>query len=219
MTTCLMCVRQSSECKSHTAGNVSGPSISSLTYMSSETTSSLWTSSWCRWSHSWCWPPLTSPVPDNPALRAELSAGGPEVGGQAEEGPGHRRHAHTGGPGVWAVQCHQDCHQYVWGARWKIQSTSSNIFCRWLCLVIQGLGYGDWPDWCSQLSHVSNILLVLNSSVNIVIYCWKDPSFRNWIISTKFYRVSFCPLSTFLSFRMSFWDKETTYFKVMDKTL
>ena len=86
-----------------------------------------------------------------------------------------------------------------------------------VALVIQGLGDGDWPDWCSQLSHVSNILLVLNSSVNIVIYCWKDPSFRNWIISTKFYRVSFCPLSTFLSFRMSFWDKETTYFKVMDK--
>ena len=63
-----------------------------------------------------------------------------------------------------------------------------------VALVIQGLGDGDWPDWCSQLSHFSNILLVLNSSVNIVIYCWKDPSFRNWIILTKFYTVSF-PLS------------------------
>ena len=63
-----------------------------------------------------------------------------------------------------------------------------------VALVIQGLGDGDWPDRCFQLSHVSNILLVLNSSVNIVIYCWKDPSFRNWIISTKFYSVSF-PLS------------------------
>ena len=49
-------------------------------------------------------------------------------------------------------------------------------------MVIQDLGDDEWPDWCSQLSHVSNILLVLNSSVNIVIYCWKDPSFRNWII-------------------------------------
>ena len=65
-----------------------------------------------------------------------------------------------------------------------------------VALVIQGLGDGDWPDWCSQLSQVSNILLVLNSSVNIVIYCW------NWIISTKFYRVSF-PLLV----RMSSWDK------------
>ena len=62
------------------------------------------------------------------------------------------------------------------------------------------MGDGDWPDWCSQLSHVSNILLVLNSSVNIVIYCWKDPSFRNLIIQTNFY--SFFPISLVkISFR------------------
>ena len=69
-----------------------------------------------------------------------------------------------------------------------------------VALVLHDMGDGEWPEWCSQLSHVSNILLVLNSSVNIVIYCWKDPSFRNLIIQRNFYRFS---LSTFLV-KMSF---------------
>ena len=52
-----------------------------------------------------------------------------------------------------------------------------------VALVIQGLGDGDWPNWCSQLSHVSNILLVLNSSVNIVIYCWSGKQFKAVLVS------------------------------------
>jgi len=46
--------------------------------------------------------------------------------------------------------------------------------------------YGDiaqnWPKWCSLMSDFSHLLLVLNSSVNIIIYGWKDAKFRELLL-------------------------------------
>merc|ERR1719410_2505026 len=36
----------------------------------------------------------------------------------------------------------------------------------------------EWPTWAAILSSVSHLFLVLNSSTNIIIYCWKDDKFR-----------------------------------------
>merc|ERR1712142_407346 len=51
--------------------------------------------------------------------------------------------------------------------------------------VFQLALYGDihnWPEWCIILSIFSNLLLVLNSSVNIMIYGWKDKKFREILL-------------------------------------
>merc|ERR1712123_334600 len=37
----------------------------------------------------------------------------------------------------------------------------------------------DWPTWCDNVSSLSHLLLVINSSINIVIYTVKDDKFRN----------------------------------------
>ena len=41
-------------------------------------------------------------------------------------------------------------------------------------------GHNIESDWCRAkvLTSVSHLFLVLNSSTNIVIYCWKDDKFR-----------------------------------------
>merc|ERR1712062_503301 len=48
--------------------------------------------------------------------------------------------------------------------------------------VIHLASYGnltlDWPVWTQILTSSSNFLQVLNSSINIIIYCWKDDKFR-----------------------------------------
>ena len=36
-----------------------------------------------------------------------------------------------------------------------------------------------WPDWIQTLVHVNHFALVVNSSINILIYCVKDEKFRN----------------------------------------
>lgn len=36
----------------------------------------------------------------------------------------------------------------------------------------------NWPAWCDQVSAVSHLLLVINSSINILIYTAKDDKFR-----------------------------------------
>jgi len=42
--------------------------------------------------------------------------------------------------------------------------------------------YKKWPLWCDILTYLSHLLLVINSSMNIVIYCWKDKKFRRALI-------------------------------------
>merc|ERR1711963_617288 len=47
---------------------------------------------------------------------------------------------------------------------------------------IQLATYGQlkhWPDWIQTLVHVNHFALVVNSSINILIYCVKDEKFRN----------------------------------------
>ena len=44
----------------------------------------------------------------------------------------------------------------------------------------------DWPDWASNIRTVSHCLLVLNSSVNFIIYSWKDTRYNVAIIKTNF---------------------------------
>jgi len=36
----------------------------------------------------------------------------------------------------------------------------------------------EWPTWAKVLTSISHLFLVLNSSTNIIIYCWKDDKFR-----------------------------------------
>ena len=36
----------------------------------------------------------------------------------------------------------------------------------------------EWPTWAAILSSVSHLFLVLNSSTNIIIYCWKVSLFN-----------------------------------------
>ena len=46
-------------------------------------------------------------------------------------------------------------------------------------LVVEGtMEITPWPAWCEVVSIISTILLVFNSSINIIIYCWKDKTFR-----------------------------------------
>ncbi|XP_023336275.1 FMRFamide receptor [Eurytemora carolleeae] len=42
----------------------------------------------------------------------------------------------------------------------------------------------EWPDWCNALAMLSTLLLTLNSSTNILIYCWKDKTFRDQLFIT-----------------------------------
>jgi hypothetical protein len=37
---------------------------------------------------------------------------------------------------------------------------------------------------CEILSHCSHFLLVFNSSINILIYCWKDTKFRAHLLAS-----------------------------------
>ena len=46
-------------------------------------------------------------------------------------------------------------------------------------LALHGEAKETWPAWCELLTFLSHFLLVFNSSINIVIYCWKDEKFRN----------------------------------------
>jgi len=39
-----------------------------------------------------------------------------------------------------------------------------------------------WPPWCNFLTFLSHLLLVINSSSSIVIYCWKDQKFRRILL-------------------------------------
>ena len=46
-------------------------------------------------------------------------------------------------------------------------------------LAVEGtMEITPWPAWCEVVSIISTILLVFNSSINIIIYCCKDNSFR-----------------------------------------
>eukprot|EP00092_Neocalanus_flemingeri_P097539 GFUD01124309.1.p1 GENE.GFUD01124309.1~~GFUD01124309.1.p1 ORF type:complete len:115 (-),score=38.05 GFUD01124309.1:61-405(-) len=49
-------------------------------------------------------------------------------------------------------------------------------------LAVHGNVAKNWPKWCSILSNFSHLFLVLNSSVNIIIYGWKDNKFREVLI-------------------------------------
>ena len=40
-----------------------------------------------------------------------------------------------------------------------------------------------WPQWAENLSYFNHLLLVINSSINILIYTAKDAKFRNTLIS------------------------------------
>ena len=44
-----------------------------------------------------------------------------------------------------------------------------NVFLAWLLCIVSR---------CDLVTYLSHLLLVLNSSSNIVIYCWKDDKFR-----------------------------------------
>jgi ABC-type proline/glycine betaine transport system permease subunit len=41
-----------------------------------------------------------------------------------------------------------------------------------------------WPDWIQTLVHVNHFALVVNSSINILIYCSKDEKFLNVMLQT-----------------------------------
>lgn len=41
----------------------------------------------------------------------------------------------------------------------------------------------SWPQWAENLSYFNHLLLVINSSINILIYTAKDAKFRNTLIS------------------------------------
>lgn len=45
-------------------------------------------------------------------------------------------------------------------------------------LLLWGDPLTDWPAWCDQVSAVSHLLLVINSSINILIYTARDDKFR-----------------------------------------
>ena len=42
----------------------------------------------------------------------------------------------------------------------------------------------NWPGWIQMLVHVNHFALVVNSSINIFIYCWKDEKFLNVMLET-----------------------------------
>ena len=48
-----------------------------------------------------------------------------------------------------------------------------------LLLIYGSASLDYWPVWCEVLTFLSHLLLVFNSSVNILIYCWKDQKFRS----------------------------------------
>lgn len=41
-----------------------------------------------------------------------------------------------------------------------------------------------WPHWIQMLVHVNHFALVVNSSINILIYSCKDEKFRNVMLVT-----------------------------------
>ena len=41
-----------------------------------------------------------------------------------------------------------------------------------------------WPEWIQTLVHINHFALVVNSSINILIYCAKDEKFRNVMLKT-----------------------------------
>ena len=42
----------------------------------------------------------------------------------------------------------------------------------------------ELPDWAASLACTSHLLLVTNSSTNILVYCWKDDKFRLVLVQT-----------------------------------
>ena len=42
----------------------------------------------------------------------------------------------------------------------------------------------NWPGWIETLVHVNHFALVVNSSINFLVYCWKDEKFRNVMLET-----------------------------------
>jgi len=47
--------------------------------------------------------------------------------------------------------------------------------------------YGEvktWPDWVEALVHINHFALVVNSSINILIYCCKDEKFLHVMLVT-----------------------------------
>ena len=153
MTTCLMSARQSSECKSHTAGNKSAmdlvPITSSLTYMCSETTSSLWTLSWCLWFPSWCWPPLTSRC----SGQSIAQGGAVRARGRALGRGGTRASLPCSYSWSWCLGCVTSSGLSSMCMRCEVDTTihmASNIFCRWLWWFkawVMATGPTGAPSW------------------------------------------------------------------------
>ncbi|CAB4065556.1 unnamed protein product [Lepeophtheirus salmonis] len=42
----------------------------------------------------------------------------------------------------------------------------------------------DWPNWIKMLVNINHFALVVNSSINILIYCFKDEKFLNVLLQT-----------------------------------
>jgi len=49
-------------------------------------------------------------------------------------------------------------------------------------LVFYGNMFAPWPMWCDMLTYFSHFLLVISSSTNFLIYCWKDRKFRRLLL-------------------------------------
>ena len=64
---------------------------------------------------------------------------------------------------------------------WYCQTTS--VFLIEVTLFIENFLNSIYVSRCAVLSHFSHLLLVLNSSVNIIIYGWKDAKFRELLIN------------------------------------
>lgn len=60
-------------------------------------------------------------------------------------------------------------------------------------IAIYGRRGGRWPVWCDLITFLSHLLLILNSSSNIVIYCWKDQKFRTTLLHILGWRSPTCP--------------------------
>jgi len=50
-------------------------------------------------------------------------------------------------------------------------------------VVLHGEVESNWPLWCEVLTTFSHLLMVVNSSANIVVYCWKDEKFRGVLLT------------------------------------
>lgn len=42
----------------------------------------------------------------------------------------------------------------------------------------------SWPSWLENLIHFNHFALVINSSINILIYCWRDKKFLHIMLIT-----------------------------------